>query len=691
MKKLNILASLLMLSSALFAQVDRSKMPEPGPAPDVEIADYKSFELKNGLKVFIIQNDKVPRVSFNLIVENDPVLEGDKAGYVSIAGELIGEGTTNRDKDSLYSEIEFIGGRLNTSSNSVYVSGLSDHSDKLMELMADVVKNPSFPEDAFNKLKKQSISGLKANKNDPGAISRRVRKALLYGKDHPYGEVETEESLENITLDDCKNYYNTYFKPNVSYLAIVGDIGKWKAKRLVKKHLKDWSKGDVPTHEYETPTPPEKPVVAIVNRESAVQSQLNIGNVIELEPGNEDVLPLKLMNKILGGGSTGRLFKNLREDKAYTYGAYSNFSQDELIGYFNASANVRNEVTDSAITEFMKEFDRIIEKPVNSEELGNAKKYISGSFARSLERPQTVARFAINTSRYKLSDDYYSTYLKRLNASTPDDIQRVAKTYINKDQPTILVVGKAADVAGKLEKFGEIKYFDTDGNEVEAPTLYENPEGLTAKKVLTDYIKSIGGKENIKQIDNLKWVQTASMNGRTIEIANYYAAPNKSKTTVSMMGMNLMDETFDGENMSRKLQGQKQPVSEDDLQDAEINNNLVPEIAYIKNNELKLELLKPQDIDGKMAYQVKVIMPSGKERFYFFDSETGLKVKETGYQKGQDGESVAQSTEYLEYKEVKGVKFPVTVTIPLGPASAEAKTKVIEANIEMDKSMFEVN
>lgn len=673
----------------LQAQIDRSKMPEPGPAPEIQFKDYDSFTLDNGLKVFVIEDKKIPRVAMSLIVNRDPILEGDKAGYVGIAGDLLGEGTTNRDKEALYDEIEFIGGRISTSSTSVYARALSTETEKVMEIMADVIKNPAFKNEAFEKLKKQELSGLKASENDPDAIASRVGNALFYGKDHPYGEVMTRETLENITVEDCKNYYNTYFKPNVSYLAIVGDIKSRKAKKMVEKYFADWAKGDVPKHEYEMPAERNEPLIAVVDRETAVQSVIKVGNTIDLKPGTADVIPMSIMNQILGGGSQGRLFQNLREDKAYTYGAYSGYGTDELISSFRAEANVRNDVTDSALVEFLSEFKKMAQNEVSDEELSSAQNFRSGSFARSLESAQTIARFAVNIDRYNMDKDYYKNYLTTIANVTKGDVKRVASKYIDYKNPVILVVGKASEIAPKMEKFGKVKYFDIYGNEVDG-TQPELPEDLTVEKVLRDYVEAMGGKKAINSVKNMKVTREAELQGQVLTITEMFAAPNKSRSTVSMMGMNLVEMVFDGKKMKRTMQGQSQPASDEEIEQTKITSQLVPELTYLSNDKVNAELVKAANINGKPAYEVKVTYPDGNSISHFYDAESGLKVRDIEYAQGPDGKQVPQITEYGDYKAVSGFMVPHLLDIPIGPQSIEAKAKEVLINIDLPSDTFSV-
>ena len=392
----------------------RSQAPEAGAARKIELGEYDSFVLDNGLRVIVVENHKIPRISYQLYVDRDATIEGNKAGLTGIAGQLMSMGTTSRTKAQIDESVDFIGASLNTNSQGGFASSLTRHTETVLAIFADVILNPSFPEHEFDKLKTQTISGLQTNKDDPNAISGNVSNALLYGKDHPYGELTTETTVSNLTVEDCKEYYNKYFAPNISYLVIVGDITADKAKSEAQKYFGGWAKKDVEEHTYQMPENPEKTRVAFVDKTGAVQSVINIAYPVNLEPGDEDVIPGRVMNTILGSGFSGRLFRNLREDKAYTYGAYSSLSYDELVGEFSAGASVRNEVTDSAITQFILELDSMRRTEVSDTELELAKNYIAGAFARSLERPQTIANFALNTYRYDLPEDYYASYLEKL-------------------------------------------------------------------------------------------------------------------------------------------------------------------------------------------------------------------------------------------------------------------------------------
>src|SRR5690606_31311781 len=276
----------LLVAVGSFAQVDRSKFPVAGPAPEIKIGEAETFTLDNGLKVFVVKNTKLPRVSFTLVLERDPILEGDKAGMTGFVGEMMMGGTKNRSKDQLDQEIDFIGASLSASSTSMYASSLKKHQAKVLELMADVLYNPVFPQEELDKLKKQPLTGLAQSKDNPNAISSRLAAAVVFGKDHPYGEMESEATINNITVDDIKSYYSTFFKPNIAYLAIVGDMDKAEAEKVVKQYFGTWTKGEVPTFTYPVPERASKRAVALVDRSSSVQSVINVTQPVQMKLGD---------------------------------------------------------------------------------------------------------------------------------------------------------------------------------------------------------------------------------------------------------------------------------------------------------------------------------------------------------------------------------------------------------------------
>jgi len=672
------------MAAISFAQVDRTKFPQAGPAPEVKIGNAESFVLPNGLKVFVVENHKLPKITFRLLIDRDPIIEGKNAGYTSTAGELLRKGTKNRPKDKLEQEIDFLGADLFTSSTSVLASGLSKYTDKIMNIMADVILNPDFKQEELDKITKETLSGLAYSKDDPDAISNRVKSTLVFGKEHPYGEFETEESVKSITLDMCQKYYDTYCRPNISYLAIVGDINKAKAKTLVEKYLGKWEKKDVPKNTFTNPKAPIINKVALVDRSNSVQSVISICYPVDLAIGSEDEMKAKVANTILGGSATGRLFMNLRESKAYTYGAYSSLNPDKLVGNFSASAKVRNVVTDSAITEIFNEMKKIRNEKVSEKELLSAKNFLSGNFIRSLEQPSTIASFAINTALYNLPKDYYKNYLKNINAVTVEDVQMMAKKYIKPNNAIILVVGNGGDVAKNLTKFsisGKIDYYDFYGEKFD-PNLKKVPEGITVDQVLSKYVEVIGGKENILKVKDRTTKMSGTIQGMNITMTQIQKAPNKFYQLIDF-GVGQQSTVFDGEKGKAVSMGQEQSMSPEQTEQMKLGS-LYSMLEY-KEKGIKYELTGIETINNKDGYRVVFTYPSGKKTTNYYDVNTGFLLRLISEQGGG-----VQTVDFDDYRDVQGVKYPFKLGVGTPNGTIEMITSSVEVNTNPSDTLFEV-
>lgn len=689
MKNLIIFICLLVTVVSVQAQIDRTKAPLPAPAREIKIGDYQTFTLKNGLQVFVVENHKLPRIQFSLQLKNDQLFQGEKEGYVSMAETLMGTGTKTKTKAQLDEETDFIGATLNTGGNGIFASSLSKHSTKLLDLMTDVLFNPSFPPEEMEKLKTQTLSGLAASKDDPNSIAGNVRNALLYGSQHPYGLFTTEKSVGSITLEDCKNYYNTYYRPNNAYLIIVGDIDLKTAKSLTEKYFAKWTAGEVKYPTYTQPKEPAKTYVAMVDRPTSVQSVINIAYPVSLMPGTQDAIKARVTNQILGGGFSSRLMQNLREKHGYTYGASSRLSPDNLVGNFNASASVRNDVTDSSVFEFMSELKRMANESVTEKELIAAKAEISGAFGRSLESPQTIASFALNTAKYKLPKDYYANYLKSVDAVTLADVQATSKKFIRPDNAHIIVVGKASDVADRLAKFGEVKYFDIYGVGYVPSKASALPADLTAEKVIAKYIDAIGGAKKIQELKSIKTTAKGTIQGMEVSMVSSKKSGGKYLMELSVAGMGTMQKIVsDGKDITQEARGQKIPLDAGLKEISLFDAYIVPELSLVAMN-VKATLKSVESVEGVDAYVVDYVFPGGGKMSTYFDKESGLKIQTISYVKTPQGE-VAVPIQFQDYKDVNGVKLPQTLLQSMGPMKLKFENSSAEANVALDDSLFKV-
>lgn len=670
--KILSLLVIFLVSIATNAQIDRSKMPKPGPDPVVKLGTPKTFTLKNGLKVIMVVNNKLPRASANLTIDNKPYFEGEISGVSGMMGSLLGRGTSNISKDDFNEKVDFLGANVSFSRSGAFASSLKKYFPEILGLMADGVMNSKFTQEEFDKEVQITLDGLKSDEKNVTSAARRVENVLTYGKNHPFGEFTSKESVEKITLQDVKNNYTTYYKPNNAYLVIEGDINPKKIKKLVKSLFSDWKKGEIPGY-----TMPETESVAateinFVNMDNAVQSEIAVINNIDLTLGDKDYYAALIANNILGGGGTARLFMNLREDKGYTYGSYSRLSQNRYAGTFRASASVRNVVTDSSVVEIQKEINKIRYQKVTAEELANSKEEYIGGFVMDVQKPRTVANFALNIARYNLPKDFYENYIKNIKAVTLDDVQNAAIKYFTGDKAKIVITGKGIDVLKNLEK-GDyvIKYFDKYGNPTEKPAMtMPIPDGMTAATVVDKYMEAIGGKDKVMAVKTIMTVSNATIQGTPLLMTNKAAAPNKSLMTIAVMGNVMQKIIFDGEKGYQEARGQKKDMTGEELAKAKNENALFSDLNYASGKLLRIE-----PIEGKNT----VVLKSGDKEI-FYDMTSGLKVKEVQTVKTPDGKEVKVPTTFADYKAVKGIMIPHWVGLKSGPMTLDFKVKEIKIN-----------
>ncbi len=666
------------------AQVDRSKAPKAGPAPKVQLGDYDSFTLKNGLKVLVVENHKLPRIQFSLSLLNDPIIEGDKSGYTDIAGDLLNKGTKNRTEEQFSEEVDFMGAYVSAHSTGVSASGLSRYKKKIVEIMADVTLHPIFPKAEFDKLIKQSLSGLESERTNPKSIASNVRSSVLYGKNHPYGDITTEATIKNIKLEDCKKYYNTYFKPNNAIMAIVGDITTREAKKLVKKYFGKWKKGVIPVKKYAQPKAIKGKRVILANKDAAPQSLVQIINVIDLKPGSKDILPAKVMNGMLGRGFMGLLNKNLREDKAYTYGAYSAITNGKLAAKFYTTADVKANVTDSSLMEMAKEMNVIRSKKLTQDHMDMVKATMAGDFARALENPSTIADFAMSIERHHLPANYYATYLERLDKVNLDDVLAMAKKYVDPNNAVYLVVGdkQYKNRLAKLSSNGKVEEYDYKGDIVKEDNNAV-PAGLTAEKVIDKYINAIGGAAKWNAIKDMKMIATMAMGPMTADIERYNKGDKFSLKTM-VNGQVMQAIVFNGKTAKVSQMGQTQELKEEkQLEAIKEQGLLCPELSLLKRGS-KIKLIGVDNVDGKSAYKVQIVNAKGITSYDYFCVKSGLKIKSTAQQN-----NVVVSVLYQNYKDVDGVKMPFEVITKMGPQKMPMKISSVEINKGVADTIFE--
>lgn len=687
MKKTFAILSLgiFLVFSACSPRLDRSQRPQPGPAPAIQLGEFESFTLDNGLKVIVVENHKVPVVSYQLTLDIDPVMEGPSKGYVDLGGALLREGTTTRNKKQIDESIDFIGASVSTSATGMFASTLTRHQETLLDLMSDILLNPSFPESELQRLITQSISALSTVRSSAPAIAQNVATATTYGPDHPYGEVMTEESVKNVTVNQIREYYNTYFRPNVAYMIIVGDIKTDEARLLMNKYFGSWKAAPVPAKTYPTPQPPAGNRVALADRAGAIQSVVSVTYPIVLTPGHPDEVKVSVMNSILGGGAfSGRLMQNLREDKGYTYGARSNISTDRLVGRFSAGAEVRNSVTDSTVVEIFSEMRRMITEPVSAEDLQLTKNFMTGTFARSLENPRTIAGFALNIARYKLPDDYYATYLSRLNAVTPQEVQEMAAKYLKPGNAIIVVAGNKDEVTESMKKFsasGKVELFDAFGRPQQDASVAMSAD-MTADRVIENYIRALGGRGKLEQVTDMSQEILISIMGMQLSSKSYQKRPNLLLVETSMGGQVMSKQLFDGKKVAiASPMGSQEFTEGPPFEMAKLQAVLFPELIYDQLG-VSLRLMGAENLEGKEVYRVEVTTPGGTKSYDYYNIETGFKVKTI---------SEGMTASYGDYRAVDGIMLPHAISQEAGQQVMQLELIEVKINSGLADELFSLD
>ncbi len=674
----------ILASCKTGVKVDRTHAPLAGPAPKIQIGQYQMTKLENGLTLIVVENHKLPRVSYSLRLNNDPISEGEKIGYVSMAGDLLSAGTAKRSKSQIDEEIDYIGASINTTSNGVSGNCLKKHMNAFLDIMADITLNPNFPSDELEKSRKQTLSSLESEKTSPDGLSEKITSVMNYGNNHPYGEQMTEKSVNNIQREDLVNYYNLYFKPEVAYMVVVGDITFDEAKKQTEKYFSSWKRGSIQSKKYNMPAAPSGNRVVFVPLSGAVQSTIDITYPIDLKPGTQDAIVASVLNNVLGGGGfQARLMQNLREDKAYTYGAYSTIAPDEVVGFFSAGASVRNEVTDSSVTQILFEMERLVNELVPDTTLQLVKNILTGSFARSLESPQTVANFAYNIQKYHLPADYYETYLQKLNSVTPADLQAMAKRVIKPGNAYITVVGNK-DVADKLNRFaasGKAEIRNADGTEF--VDIKPAPVGITVKSVLENYINAIGGKDAINKVKSFEQIGSMNMSGMALDVNIKMKDLTKFKMSVNMGAMELMSQVMNGDKGFMSQMGQKEPMDEAMMADVRQTADLMSALSYERYG-MTATLLGVDMMDNEEVYVIEFKRPDGTTSKESFGVLSGLKLRGESV----DGEGVLSVTLYEDYVTSSGVKFPGKLVQSADQQEVTFTFKEIKINPKLDDKDF---
>jgi predicted Zn-dependent peptidase len=478
-----------LAASAAFAQVPASQPERPsikgavikGKAPvnpevlKVKLPKPTETRLSNGLQVLVLEDHELPTFSMQMVILSGGLADpDDRRGVAQYTAALLREGTRTRTSKQIAEQVDQLGASLSAGAgltsltSSVSASGLVENFDQIMGLFADVILNPSFPADEFDKYRTRQLAQLRLNRSQPSFLASEMFAKVIYGS-HPASRLALKaEEHSRLTPETLRQFHATHYRPNHAIFAIVGDVKPAEVVAKLEQTFGSWPRGEVPpaTIPKVSETGPRK--IYLIDRPDSVQTNLVLGN-LAIERTDPDYFALQAMNQVLGGGASARLFLNLREEKGYTYGAYSGVSSFKYRGAFRASTEVRTEVTKGSMDELLSELKRIREERVPADELDRAKRTIIGGFALQLEFPQSVLQDVLTQKLYGLPADYWDTYPQKIAAVPQDELQRIAQKYLDPGRLQIVAVGDAKKIAEALKQYGPVEIYDTEGKLLKSP------------------------------------------------------------------------------------------------------------------------------------------------------------------------------------------------------------------------------
>lgn len=633
---------------------DRSKKPEPLTAKEFIFPPYSEHVLKNGLKVFIIENHNQPVVSMQLLIPGGTSMD-TKIGTAEMVASLLTKGTKTRKALDIATTIDGVGSAIYANASTDYtmlsVSGLKKHWDVISDLFKDVLLNPSFPVDELDKLKQQEIASIQYDKSQPSTLASNIARKAVFGDGHPYAYENTEKSVMDIDIKAIKDYYAKFYLPNHSTIAVVGDVDSKKILDQLEKLFADWKKGKVP--QINLPKPEPKPLgVYFIHRPASEQSTVVVTN-LGLPVAHKEYEYLQLAANVIGSGFSGRLFRTLREKYSYTYSPWGYLTTSKFITRFACGADVKQDKTDSSIAVILEQIKLLGTEGPTNEELDRLKRYLIGQYNMSLEKANVVASIVQTADFYGKPIEEVKDYPNRLNSISNDIVEYAADNYLRNSKSYIVVVGDPS-IRSSLEKFGKVFDFNLDLEPISGADAKLEKISLSPEELIKKHRDALGA-DAIDKISSIRAVAKSQMNisGQILEGDVVQETKLPAKLFISMdMKMFKQDIWFDGVNGGVVSNGSPSDFSAEQLEKIKFEANLF-------NTTKLLSLGYKVDVKGKLANEIVVLVtsPSGKETTYYFDANSFLISKYESLEDGPEGPTPL-TVKFDNWISIDGVKLP---------------------------------
>jgi len=657
MKYLNLFIILLLLSiKSMTQEININQKPEPLSEFEFKFPKYKVERLKNGLKVFLIEDKEQPTIAFRVLIKGGSSVDSEKSGIADLTSGLLTKGTKNYNADQIANTLDGVGASISASANadfiSIYAQSLKKHEELLLKMLKEVILEPTFPKSEFEKLQKQTIASIQYEKSNPSTLAQSLSRIAIYGEEHPYAKRNTEESINSITRDDIINYYNKWFKSNNATIAVIGDFEEKEILQDLENSFSDWSKGELTN--IELPNVKTLPKgVYFVSRPNSVQSSIVV-TTLTVPIKNRYYETLGLASNIIGAFS-GRLFMTLREKYSYTYTPFGFQTRTRAINRFACGADVAKDKTDSAISVILSELQSLTNNPPTDEEFNRIRQYSLGSYLMSMESSSFIASLIQNTDFYGLMIEELPKYPNRLQSMTPYDIRIVANEYINPKNAQIIVVGDPS-IKESLTKFGQLFEYDLDLNKVD---LKLERIKLTVEELLEKYIDAIGGINTINKINAIQSKATSEMkiNGQVFS-GDIYTIKTKDGRMYEKSDFRLFySETWVDSNQAWiNIQNTTTELKDKELYRILFDANIFPLLNFSKFN------IKSNILGKNSKYTVlETINRNAEKNIYYFNNNNYLLAKKETIINREN--LIELFTEiYEDYQKIDGILLPTKIT-----------------------------
>ncbi|MEJ5244564.1 MAG: pitrilysin family protein [Bacteroidota bacterium] len=680
-----ILLSVIMIN--LNAQIDRSVRPEPLPEKEFQFPNHTTHKLKNGLRVFIIEDKEQPTVAFRLLIPGGTSMDNNLPGTAELTAGLLTKGAGKMNALDIAKTIDGIGASISARANGdaiiVSASGLKKHTKTILDVFKNVVVKPTFPKDELEKLTEQMIAGLQYEKSQPEQIGQTLARKVIYGDSHPYALKANESSLQKISVKEVQNFYNTYFIPNNATLAVIGDVSEKEIIPALEKAFADWKQGNAP--KINIPEPKPQPLgIYFVQRPASEQTTLIVTN-LAVPYKHNDYITLDLASKIIGSGFGGRLFRTLREKYSFTYTPWGYLTTSKFINRFACGADVNSEKTDSSINVIFEQLSSLAEQGPTDDELNRMKRFVIGQYKLSFENSDFVASLIQEADFMGISLEQYKNYTKILEEITSNNIRYVANQYLNPQKSRIIAVGDPS-IRPMLEKFGTVFDYNIDLEPLSGPNAKLDEVSLSPKDLMERHRRALGG-DAINNVQSIKKIAKSKINlgGQFIEgeIIQFIKSPNKMYMKLDMQMMQ-QEIWIDGNQGYVNAFGETSKLEEMMLE------QLTFEATPFATCKL-LDMGYKVEIKGKKNGEIIAVAtsPNNMQSTYYFDENTYLINKYETIEQGPQGPTPL-TVKFSDWTTVNGVKFPARVE-NLSSIITMINDYNFELNVPFDDGLFKPN